>query len=447
VTLRICMMLPEYTGFGGGIMTYYRHLAPALVRAGAEVTVIEGSGYASAAEPLKLSLEGVQVEVLESARVAGWFERLSDLTAVPTLRRNLAAAWASWEQAQSYGPFDIIEATDFGLLMIPPIMEAKIPVVMQLHGSVGQIHSFDPMSGEELAGPLALAMESAVAPAAAAVQTHSRANAVYWARSTGRMDIDLLLPAWVPIVTDRVFSDIQPVICVFGRIQMWKGPRILSEALTLLPDCPVVHWYGRDVINSETGRGTTKDQLASLFPEIWESRIKTYAPVSPDTVQALQSTSLLNLIPSTWDVFNFTVIEAMASGRPVVCSDRAGASELIEDGVTGFVYDGTSSTALADTLRRALSHSPQELAEIGAKAKARIVTRLDPNNIAQERLAAYRAVVGAKVEGPKIPEWIWQLVQPRNSNGDDFSFLDKLPLRPLANYIVRRVAKKLGLTS
>jgi hypothetical protein len=169
--------------------------------------------------------------------------------------------------------------------------------------------------------------------------------------------------------------------------------------------------------------------------------------VSPDRVQALQSTSLLNLIPSTWDVFNFTVIEAMASGRPVVCSDRAGASELIEDGVTGFIYDGTSSTALANTLRRALSHSPQELAAIGAAAKARIITRLDPITIAKERIVAYRTVVEATPDGPKVPEWLAQLAQPRSPNGTQYRFLDKLPLRPLVNHLFRRAAEKLGLTS
>ena len=441
--LRICLLLPEYDGFGGGIMTYYRHLAPALVRAGAEVTVIEGSGYASAAETSQRVVDGVRVEVLESARVAAWLGRFTHLAAVPTLRRNLAAAWASWEQAQAYGPYDVVEATEFGLLMVPPLMQGRTPIVMQMHGSVGQIHSFDPTAGEELAGPLALAMESEAARAAAAVQTHSEANVAYWTRNTGRMDIDLLLPAWAPIITDQVSTDIQPVISVFGRIQMWKGPKILSEALTLLPDCPVVHWYGRDLVNSETGTGSTKDQLIKMYPDIWQGRVVTHDPVPPETVQALQASSQVNLIPSTWDVFNFTVIEAMSSGRPVVCSDCAGAAELIEDGVTGFIYDGTSAQALADALSRALELSSEASIRMGCAAQAKIAALLNPEWIAKQRIEAYKRVIDKKQVQVNVPDWLSQVARPRQQGSETYYFLNSLPLRPLINHIGRRVVSKL----
>ncbi|MCA3693459.1 glycosyltransferase family 4 protein [Aquidulcibacter sp.] len=445
--LRICMILPEYDGFGGGIMTFYRHLAPALVRAGAEVTVIEGSGYASAPEQAQRLIEGVQVEVLNSARVASWVERFGDLTSVPTLRRNLAAAWASWEQAQVHGPFDVVEATDFGLLMVPPILEAKIPVVMQMHGSIGQIHSYDPNTGEELAGLMALAIETEVARAATMIQTHSRANRNYWARATGRHDIELLLPAWAPSTAVELTSpDVRQVISVFGRIQMWKGPKVLSEALEQIPNCPDVHWYGRDLIDSETGLGSTKAELRKLYPTIWENRIITHAPVPPEAVQALQASSLLNLVPSTWDVFNFTVAEAMASGRPVICSDRAGAAELIEDGVTGFVYDGSSARALATALQRAAQRDPRDLTRIGIAAKERILSTLQPDKIAIERLNAYKAAINSKVAVGEVPDWLRQLATPKGVTGSNYRFLEKLPLRPLIDHILVRTARKLGVS-
>jgi len=66
VTLKICFLSPEYTGFGGGIGTFYRNLAPALVRAGAEVTVIEGSCFANSAIPSQTSVDGVVIQKLET---------------------------------------------------------------------------------------------------------------------------------------------------------------------------------------------------------------------------------------------------------------------------------------------------------------------------------------------------------------------------------------------
>ena len=43
------------------------------------------------------------------------------------------------------------------------------------------------------------------------------------------------------------------------------------------------------------------------------------------------------VFPTTYDAFGMVVLEAMASGLPVFCSDRAGAAELIQSGKDGFV--------------------------------------------------------------------------------------------------------------
>jgi UDP-glucose:(heptosyl)LPS alpha-1,3-glucosyltransferase len=43
------------------------------------------------------------------------------------------------------------------------------------------------------------------------------------------------------------------------------------------------------------------------------------------------------VFPTTYDAFGMVVLEAMAAGLPVFCSERAGVAELIETGVDGFV--------------------------------------------------------------------------------------------------------------
>jgi glycosyltransferase involved in cell wall biosynthesis len=443
VTLKICFLSPEYTGFGGGIGTFYRNLAPALVRAGAEVTVVEGSCFANSAIPSRTSVDGVVIQKLETARVCAWLDKLNHLSALPSLSRHLAAAWASWEQAQENGPFDVIEATDFGLLMVPPLLAGNKPVIAQMHGSIGQIQSKDPAIGEEIAGALSLAIESEVASLVASCQTYSKANRDYWNRASGSHAVELLPPAWIGSGSQSQPATIRPVISVFGRIQMWKGPKILSEALTLLPDCPVVHWYGRDIANSETGIGSTKDQLLKMYPAIWQGRVVTHAPVPPETVQTLQASSQVNLVPSTWDVFNFTVIEALASGRPVVCSDRAGAAELIDDGVNGFIYDGTCPQALAAALRRALELSAEQSTTMGSAAQKTVASLLDPELIAKRRIESYKRAIDRKQSGGEVPDWLSQVARPRQPGPEKYFFLNNLPLQPLLKHIGRRFVRKL----
>jgi hypothetical protein len=145
--MRLLILTPEFDGHGGGIITFYRALAPALRANGVELRVIEGSAYHASVDRASRLEEGICVETLESARLARWQARLPAFDAVPGLRRHLAAAWAMWEQADYGEGCDIVEACDWGLLFVPPAIQAARPLVVQCHGSVGQIAVHDPIAG------------------------------------------------------------------------------------------------------------------------------------------------------------------------------------------------------------------------------------------------------------------------------------------------------------
>jgi glycosyltransferase involved in cell wall biosynthesis len=436
--MRALIVTPEYSGHGGGIATYYQLLAPPLVKAGCAVTVIEGSGFHSYDSSAAETHDGVAIHRLETVRVERWAAQFQHLQATPLLRRMMAGAWAAWEQAGTLGQFDVVESTDFALMAAPPALDRRAPLVTQMHGSFGQISVKDPLADAELDGGLSLAIEAATAALADQRQTSSRSNVAYWQAQTSK-DVARLLPAWKP---PRPHKDASPSsrIAVFGRIQQWKGPHIVCEALRTMRSAPGIDWYGRDVPHA--GHASTSEWLSRSYPDTWGVRIKAHQPVPPHAVQDLQSAALLNLVPSTWDVFNFTAVEAMASGRPVVCSNAAGASELIEDGVTGFVYDGASPSALAQALERALSLGPERLCEIGRAARDMVSRTLDPDVIAQERMAGYKALCGAGQGRAAPAEWLTQLALPRPPGGRDLAFLDRLPMRRLADYLVRRASRK-----
>ncbi|TVP10595.1 glycosyltransferase [Shewanella sp. KCT] len=48
------------------------------------------------------------------------------------------------------------------------------------------------------------------------------------------------------------------------------------------------------------------------------------------------------IFPSLYDQYGFVVVEALASGLPVLCSDKTGASSLIKDGFNGYLIDPSS---------------------------------------------------------------------------------------------------------
>ena len=55
--------------------------------------------------------------------------------------------------------------------------------------------------------------------------------------------------------------------------------------------------------------------------------------------------------PAIEDGFGLVVSQALASGRPVIVSRMAGASELVRDGENGFLVDSGSVSQLKDRLR------------------------------------------------------------------------------------------------
>ncbi len=126
---------------------------------------------------------------------------LGQFSAAPGLRRHLAAAWAMWEQAGFGQDVDVVEACDWGLLFVPPALDSKVPLIVQGHGSVGQIALHDPILGEETQSILVRLLESAILSGVDTIQTYSRANAAYWRNETGR-EPQVILPAWTPPVVE-----------------------------------------------------------------------------------------------------------------------------------------------------------------------------------------------------------------------------------------------------
>ncbi|MBI3792794.1 MAG: glycosyltransferase family 4 protein [Gemmatimonadetes bacterium] len=106
-----------------------------------------------------------------------------------------------------------------------------------------------------------------------------------------------------------------------------------------------------------------------------------------DDVQALLHETDVFVHPARWqEAFGYSVAEAMASGLPVVSTDRGALGELIEDGVSGLLVPGEDPPRMAAAITRLLTN-PDEAARLGAAARAKAVAQFD-----------YRRAVDAMIE-------------------------------------------------
>jgi glycosyl transferase family 1 len=95
------------------------------------------------------------------------------------------------------------------------------------------------------------------------------------------------------------------------------------------------------------------------------------------------------LLPNDFQAGVTTILEAMASGRPLVVSATEGQRDVIEDGVTGMLVPPADPAALREAVRSLLG-DPAHRLRLGRRAREAAVERFDVDRYAAA-LAGYAA--------------------------------------------------------
>jgi glycosyltransferase involved in cell wall biosynthesis len=444
--MRILLVLPEYPPqYGGGIATYYGELVPALAARGHTVDVLVGSAFTEQ-RPTR-NEDGYTVEFLDVERRQKAIDEFTAYEAVPPLRRPLAAAWALFQQSGGGESYDVVETTDFGLLFLPWVTsEHAPPVLVQLHASGGQVDAHEPKKGEALQGHLMRLFEVRGLSNADGLQTCARANAQRWSKRLNR-EVSYCPPplrhdARSGIQRSRGEPEFEGFVA--GRIQYWKGPTVLCEAQARLGEqAPRIDWAGRDTDYRAAGQSMSS-YLAEAYPDVWKQSVRPTGQLRPEEVSKRQQAARFVVVSSIWDVFNYTVVEAMREGTVTICSDGAGASDLIESGQNGFVVPAKDDEALAEAIQKTLALSTEERKEIGHAGRETVQQTLEPERIACRRIETYTEAQ-EREDVDKDMTWLAEAVCPNGRfevSSGRLSFLDQLPLRDVGRYVARRVWEK-----
>jgi glycosyltransferase involved in cell wall biosynthesis len=125
------------------------------------------------------------------------------------------------------------------------------------------------------------------------------------------------------------------------------------------------------------GDGPLRPALERLVDELGISDRVRFLGVRSDVADLLAAADLFAL-SSLSEAASLTVLEAMASGTPVVVTDVGGNPEMIRRGVDGQLTPRGDAVAMAETILRVL-REPQLAASMAARAaeRARTTYRLE----------------------------------------------------------------------
>jgi glycosyltransferase involved in cell wall biosynthesis len=126
-----------------------------------------------------------------------------------------------------------------------------------------------------------------------------------------------------------------------------KGLSVLFESLKLLRDA------GRDYELTLVGDGADRDRLAALARELAIDRHIIFAGYrSQEEVGEYLRRSDIFILPSFAEGVPVSLMEAMATGIPVIATNVGGVAELVESERTGLLVPPADSAALAQAIAR-----------------------------------------------------------------------------------------------
>ena len=382
---------------GTGIGTYTYLLAHALVEQGHKVHVVTRTHPKQNQSDQKEGLELHFVDVerpdipLELKGLSALSFALTSFFSELRYRRKLAA---TLEQLIRTEGIQLIEAVDSlaEAVFFNTKKHPQIPFIVKLHTplSVGEL--FDQNVSEPIRKVIR-SFERKLLVKASHLSVPSRAGHKLFRKEMhlhNRPITDLVNPPPKHLKARASRLPEGKEVLYVGRITRTKGmypfmqaiPKVLKE----VPDAQF-HLIGRDAGSAEA----FDEKIAMLTQNMTENERQSvhfhghlpYSDIEPYFEQAS-----LCVIPSLFDNFPYTCLEAMSFAKAIVSSDQGGMVEMLNNGNCGKLYSPTDSDTLAKHMIDLLKN-PEQAFDLGQKAQARFLEKYQTDVVLTHTLSFY----------------------------------------------------------
>jgi len=174
-----------------------------------------------------------------------------------------------------------------------------------------------------------------------------------------------------------------------GRLAATKGLPILFESLVALkPSHP-------DILLTIVGDGSDRTELEQMTAQLeLNDNVKFVGYKSQAEVREYMQETDVFVLPSFAEGVPVSLMEAMAAGVPVVTTQIAGVSELVENGVSGYIVPAGDGITLAERIKTLLTE-PQLRSQFGTAGREKIEKEFNLNH----EVARFYRVMAAALDG------------------------------------------------
>jgi len=206
------------------------------------------------------------------------------------------------------------------------------------------------------------------------------------------VDTDLFQPRVAPEKEARAFT-----IGYIGRLVAEKGIGTLLAAIADLPNARLV-LVGDGALRDEIERWIAARQLTA--------RVQRVPALPHEEIARVLNTLDVLVLPSqttpTWkEQFGHVLVEAMASGVPVIGSNSGAIPEVIGD--AGIIFPEGDVGALRDALA-ALQNDAARRAQLAQRGRARVLAQYTHAHIAAANVAFFATILESDTTNQRTNE-------------------------------------------
>jgi len=365
-----------YPPWRGGAETYVKNLAENLARMGHEVRVVAAHQPLSPGEYFQ---DGVLVKRLKSA---GMFY---GVPIIPELLQYLVSIDADLIHVNFPNPFNAtIGALASIIKKIPVVLtwHNDLPSVTKLAGSIVRIH-------DDLAAPIYLKHYDSIITTSNIYHKKSKmlrkfqnkTRTIFNGVDCKRFNPDVYAED-IKIALEIKDSKVILFVAALTKWHRYKGLDILIEAFSLIRDM--------DIKLLVVGGGGLKSEYEAYTKSVnLTDKIVFVGEVSDDLLPKYYSIADMLVLPSKdrSEGFGLTILEANASGKPVIGSNIGGIPGILTDNDNGILVPPNNPTLLADAICR-LSNDDKLRERMGERGR-QIALMHDWSRVAAETEKIY----------------------------------------------------------